>query len=625
MAVSNRRDFFKNLGSKKEPLIVQKNKLEDGEDPLFKKYSRKTSGRVKPAVTDNKALRITPSASTLAPYDGSWTIAEVTHLLRRTTHGATKSQTDTMLASTADASIESLFNYTSVPVLPSPTPLNNYEYSVIPTPAAPASSVDLLGIPLGADWTKSNFLSSTTDIIANAQRRHRSLRYWTAGVYIHEGESIREKMTNFWYHFIPINHDDLRNTGSTNTSNMCHDYWALLRSLCVGNFKTLIKNISKSPAMLLYLSGQTSTKLVPNENFGRELFELFTLGKEQNAADNKYTEEDIKSASKIFSGWRMNNQYVAYPVPVVFNATYHNQENKQFSTNFENVKIDNQLATAGANEFDLFFDMLFTKQGLYMAKYLCRRLYRFFVYYEIDTNTETNIIAPLAQLLIDSNWEILPVIKKLLKSQHFFDVINRGVMIKSPFDFVFGMIRALNINTKTALGLTDYQNQYDIWNGFVGTCQNLEQYLTNIPNVAGWKAYYQAPTFYQNWINANTVQKREAFVISVLGGFTKNTAIIKFDPIAYVKQWPDATVRDPDLLIEALIKQLLPFDIDPVFKADTLKKASLLGNQTTPNYWTTAWQNYLDTPTDVNKTKLVTDRLKELFTGILKLAEFQLM
>ncbi len=619
MSNTNRRDFFKALGKKDDAKSIKINNEKENDDPLFKKYSRKTSGRVKPK--NNIALRIAPNASTLAPYTTPWTISEATHLLRRTTHGATKAQTDALLELSPDAAIESLFNYPLAPALPSATPLNYYENSGSP----PSSTNDLLGVGLGGDWTKTCFLSRSDEINRNSNNRNRSVRYWSTGVYLNDGDSIREKMTIFWYHFIPISINEVQNSSSYNCPNFCHDYLALLRNSATGNFKTLIKEIGKSHAMLFYLGGQTSTKTVPNENFARELFELFTLGKEQNSADNKYTEEDIKAASKIFSGWRINNELVAYPIPVAFNATYHNQEDKQFSMNFDNEKINNQTLANGANEYDIFFEMLFTKQAVTISKYICRRLYRFFVYYEIDAPTETNIITPLADLLVSGNWEILPVVKKLLKSQHFFDQINRGVMIKSPFDFVIGTFRALKINSKPTAGLNDYLNQYFVWNHIGDIMNNIEQNIINVPDVAGWKAYYQAPTFYQNWINANTIQKREAFITSIINGYTRNTARIQFDLIEYIKQWPEATIQNPDFLIEAIIKQLLPLDIDSTFKTDTLKVASLLGNQTTNDYWTRAWTDYTAAPNDANKKKLVTDRLKELFNGILKLAEYQLM
>jgi uncharacterized protein (DUF1800 family) len=95
---------------------------------------------------------------------------------------------------------------------------------------------------------------------------------------IQDGTTIREKMMQFWYHFIPVNFDDVRSQ-QRNSATMCNDYMNLLRNNALGNFKNLIKDVAKTPAMLVYLGNQYSTATVPNENFARELMELFTMGK----------------------------------------------------------------------------------------------------------------------------------------------------------------------------------------------------------------------------------------------------------------------------------------------------------------------------------------------------------
>jgi uncharacterized protein (DUF1800 family) len=427
-------------------------------------------------------------------------------------------------------------------------------------------------------------------------------------------------MTQFWYHFIPVNFDDIRNQ-QNNSATMCNDYMSLLRTNALGNFKTLIKAIAKTPAMLVYLGNQYSTATVPNENFARELMELFTLGK---VPTQNYTEADVIAASKVLSGWRVPSFIAAYPFAPAFNAAYHNQTNKTFSVNFANTTINNQAGVNGANEFDIFFDMLFTQQQTTIARYVCRRLYRFFVYYDIDANIETNVIVPLAALLVSNNWNMAPVVTTLFKSEHFFDVANRGVMIKSPIDFITGSLRTLNINTTPAAGATQLANQYTVWNYFQNYANgNLEQGMGLVPNVSGWKAYYQDPTYYQNWINSNSIQRRATLLTSFVSGFTTGSTSIKFDPIAFVQQFPGATIQDPDLLIDAIVPYLFTVDLPAQYKIDT-KVQTLLAGQVTNSYWTTAWNNYIASPTTAN-TNIVKNRLNSLLTTFLQLAEFQLM
>ncbi len=578
-----------------------------GIDPLFEKYAKKKPGR------RNQSLKKSALIAGLNAYTGTWADSEVAHLLKRLCFGAAKSDIDQFKLLSPSAAVDKMLNFTVIPDYPYPTPINYYE----------VDNPDPTGVPLGGDYTKAHLLDYT-NTNSFAYYRMQGIKFWQMGVYLNCSVTIREKMTDFWYHFIPINYDEI---GVENSFSFIYDYRMLLRNNCLGNFKTLIKTIAKSQAMLIYLNGQDSYPDTPNENFARELMELFTIGKEVNPANQKYTEDDIKAASKIFSGWRMENFLMAYPTTVAFNPDYHNQEDKQFSANFNNTLIANQLGAAGANEFDLFFDMLFNYQGLTIAKYICRRLYRFFVYYETTPEVETTIITPLANLLITSSWQIKPVVEKLFKSEHFFDLANRGVMIKSPIDFMVGICRTLKVNTNSPLGITDYANQNYYWNFLNSYCYDqLEQGIGSVPNVSGWRPYYQAPAYYQIWINSITIQKREALIdILLIYDYYPNDIPFLIDPILFVKQFPNNTIKNPNLLIDALVINLLPNDIDATFKSTNLKTANLLNFQENDNYWTNAWNNYLLTPTDEVRKKLVEDRLKSVLNVILKLAEFQLM
>lgn len=612
-----RKDFLKNLvgfQSKQEGLITEEPSGDP--DPLFEKYARKHLGnrqytdRIEVPTNNGTELnRVGNITSGLAPYNGAWTVWEATHLLRRVGFGVKKSDLDTMLATSMPNAVDMLLNI-SAPVNPSPTPLNYYQ----------ATNPDSGGILLGESWTSNNLTYVDTNDGNVNSNRQTSLTSWSWGLCINENTTIREKMTQFWYHFIPIDFDDVRSQRS-NSATMCNDYMSLLRSNALGNFKTLIKAIAKTPAMLVYLGNQFSTASVPNENFARELMELFTLGK---VPTQNYTENDVIAASKIFSGWRVANFNAAYPLVGAFNSTYHNQTNKTFSSNFANTTINNQAGVNGANEFDIFFDLLFTQQQDAIAKYICRRLYRFFVYYDIDVNIEANVIVPLSALLLSNNWQMAPVISTLLKSEHFYDLANKGVMIKSPVDFIAGTLRTFNINTTPAAGATQVLNQYTVWNYFQSYANsNLEQAMGLVPNVSGWKAYYQEPTYYQNWINSNTIQRRSTLLTSFINGFTTGSTSIKIDPIAFVQQFPNATIQDPDLLINAMVPFFFAIDLPAIYKEDT-KVLTLLGNQVTNNYWTTAWNTYLTTPTTAN-TNIVRTRLNSLITTFLQLAEFQLM
>ncbi|MEO7266297.1 MAG: DUF1800 family protein [Ferruginibacter sp.] len=611
-----RKDFFTSIRSLGLDPADTSLELLPGDDPLFDKYSRKTLGprqfsqlMAVQGPGDPEPNRVGNVTSGLNPYAGAWTQWEVTHLLRRIGFGIKKAELDNYLTLGTSAAVDALLTL-SPPANPSPTALNYYQ-NTLP---------DSGGIPLGGSWTNNNLTYVNANDGTNNTYRQYSLADWSWGLTINENTSIREKMVLFWYHFIPINFDDVRSL-QANSATMCSDYMSLLRNNALGNFKTLIKAIAKTPGMLVFLGNQYSTAAVPNENFARELMELFTLGK---VPTQNYTEPDVIAASKVLSGWRVPSFTVAYPFAPGFNSTYHNQTSKVFSAFFGNTVIANQAGAAGANEFDIFFDMLFTQQQVTIARYVCRRLYRFFVYYDIDANVEANVIVPLASLLLANNWDMAPVVSTLFKSEHFFDMANRGVMIKSPVDFISGTLRTMNINTTAPAGATQVVQQYGVWQYFHNYANtNLEQGYGLVPNVSGWKAYYQDPTFYQNWINSNSIQKRSSLLTAFVNGFTTNSTLIKIDPIAWVQQFPNATIQDPDLLIDAIIPFLLPVDLPATYKSDT-KVQTLLAGQVTNSYWTTAWNNYIASPTTTN-ANTVKSRLNSLLTTFLQLAEYQLM
>lgn len=642
-----RKEFLKSLigVNKKKEILSSENAVFENSDPLFEKYSRKTLGdrqyseqMAVPLEDGTFSARVGVVTSGLAPYTGAWTSWEVNHLLRRLSFGAKRADITALLALTVSDAVDSLLTFSATPANPSPTPLYfngiNYADTLGSGTGTPVVSG---GVAQAADWTTSN-LTGYPPFGPNYSRRI-SLEYWNWGVIINDAKSIREKMQQFWHHFIPINFESLENS-EQNSAIMSYEYMKLLRQNALGNFKTLIKAISKTPAMLVYLSNQYSTAAVPNENFARELLELFAMGK---TPTQNYTEPDIIAASKVFSGWRVPTFIAATTPASAFNSVYHNQTNKVFSSNFVSASfptatINNQTGVNGANEFDQFFDMLFAAQANTIAKYICRRLYRYFVYYDIDANIETNVIVPLSATLISNNWEMLPVVKQLFKSQHFFDMANRGVMIKSPIDYLSGIIRTLNVNTTaTIINITSnptnpntslLDTQYFTWRYFQDYSDgNLGQGIGAPPNVAGWKAYYQGPTYYQNWINSETIQKRATIITSVLSnnGFsTYQGAPVNVDLIAFVQQFGNTIASDPALLVNEVVKSLLAVDIPATYKTSQLKNIELLNYQA-DTYWTGIWNLYVSTPTNTTNTNLVKTRLRVLFTAVMQLAEFQLM
>jgi hypothetical protein len=245
-------------------------------------------------------------------------------------------------------------------------------------------------------------------------------------------------------------------------------------------------------------------------------------------------------------------------------------------------------------------------------------LYRFFVYYTIDDTTEANVIAPLADIFRTNNYEIKPVLLALFTSQHFFDPLNKGCVIKSPVDLYAGVCREFEIIFPAD---SDYVNAYYMWDYIRATAATISQNIGDPPNVAGWPAYYEAPQYHELWINTDTLPKRNQFTDTMIAnGYSRNGKIIVIDPIAYTMKLSNP--GDPNILISDVLLQLYAIDVSAAV-VDFLKSI-LLSGQVADHYWTDAWNAYKLTPTDASLKKIVVTRLTALYKYIMDLPEYQL-
>lgn len=634
-----RRNFFRSLATTSPATDAP---FGDMEDPLFKKYSRKKltprqysteSAQLKVGTEDtDPSLRIGNITSGLAPYTGTWTEWEVLHLLRRTNFGWKKEWVDALLPLTPSAAVDAVLNINTTPPA---APVNWYENISGSADESATTYNNAAGNPTiayGADWTNHFFptyipnVTPTTAIIPSGQntnyRRMDGLRRWLFGLTLTGDNTIREKMVWFWYHFIPIDFQTIIESSNsfvnTNASRVFYRYLKLFRTNALGNFKTLIRSVATEPSMMFYLNNQQNSATAPDENFARELMELFTLGKDD--PNNTYLQSDVVEAAKVLTGWRVEGLNTGNTV-TNFKTALHKSGQKTFSAFFGSKQIPG-TSPAGAGELDQLIDMIFEKNVI-VSQYICRRLYRYFVYYDIDANIEANVITPLAQTFVANNWNIKPVLEQLFKSQHFFDVANRGVYIKAPFDLVAGTLNSFAVNTVDA----NIEYQYRIWSKYNdGYSLSMEQQMGSIPNVSGWNAYYQTPAYHQYWINSNAAQKRFTFVRDMVNGHSVSgvpSRTFKIDTVAFAQQFGDTIASDPNALTAACIKYLLPVDLSQGQK-DAMKGRTLLYLQITDGYWTGAWNTFIATPNATNR-KNVEDRLKTLISEITQLAEYQLM
>lgn len=572
MGKVNRREFFEEIIATK----TESTPTIPTEDKLYKQYANKGAPR-----------GLSKTTGTLTPYTGQWTDKEIIHLLRRTMFGV---KYEDVLAFRLKSMSDCVDELLLPQITPNP-PVNNYNSATYNDPT---------GVQLDDTWVNAPYGDSTV----NSLRRMSMTNWWVGRMIYQPQRRLTEKMTFFWH-----NHFATEYTAVA-YAHMMYNHHMILRNNALGNIKTLTNAITKDAAMLRYLNGYLNTKTAPDENYARELFELFTLGKNYKPI---YTEDDIKAAAKILTGWR----YRTSDWQGFFNSSLHDTSNKVFSSFFNNKVITGRTGNDGALETDELIEMIFSKQDA--ALFIVRKLYRFFVYYDIDATTEQNIIIPLSHILRNNNWNIKPVLEALFKSEHFYDILSQDCFIRTPIDYVVGTFRTFDIQLP---GGWRSDKEYMVYNYLRSYMSQLGCEPNLPPNVAGWQAFYQEPDYYQNWINSTTMPRRMQFMDMMLNsGFSAGTGTaIKIDPMHLAKKF--YSPGDPNFLIDFYVDLLLGLDLSKTLK-DTYKTSSLLSGQSQDYYWTNAWSAYIGNPNTTN-TNAVRTRLVSLLTELTHLAEHNL-
>lgn len=525
----------------------------------------------------------------LSQYSGTWDLTAVRHLLKRTKFGVKRSEIDFFFGLDLTSSLDLLLN--DIEPFPQP-PIKEYNPSAAAVP-------DTL-IASGQTWVND----PNTDGTVNALRRA-SFKKWWVGQMLNQGNSLREKMTLFWHNHFSTESNDIGN------AQYLYKHHHLLRTHALGNFKQLVKQITIDPGMLVYLNGQNNNKTAPDENYAREIQELFVIGKGKGAG---FAESDVVAAARVLTGWRNN----ATSISSYFDANRHDIANKQFSSFYGNKIIVGKTGpSAGEAELDEMLQVFFETEEA--ALYICRRLYTWFIHYSITPEIEAAIIVPLAQIFRQNNYEIKPVLRTLLGSSHFFDVMNQGCQIKSPVDMLIGLLREMEVKFPPD---TAFLVQYGLWNQILNYLNNMQQGIGDPPDVSGWKAYYQEPGFYKYWINTDTLPKRIQYLDTLVTvGYTFSGFKMFVDATAWVKLFPEP--GNPNRLVEDLCNHLLGVGISASHKTQ-IKQDILLSGQTDDYYWTNAWETYLTVPSNVANAKHVTTAISNLTKYLVDLPEYQL-
>jgi len=269
--------------------------------------------------------------------------------------------------------------------------------------------------------------------------------------------NLRERLSFFWSNHFVTEYREYRCPG------YLYQYYETLERHAIGNFREFVREIGLTPAMLMYLDGGRNRKGAPNENYGRELYELFTLGE-----GNGYTEQDILETARALTG------YTDRPLDcgtISFDPETHDNGTKTI------------FGRTGNWGYDDVIDILFEVHPRIIGTFVCTRFYRFFVSPEVNEQ----IVEQLVDTFIANDFEIAPVLRQLFRSEHFFDDTTIGVVIKSHFDFFVNFINesGLSYNDETLQLMTN-------------ACRLAGQQLFSPVDVAGWQRN-------RSWINSNSL------------------------------------------------------------------------------------------------------------------------
>lgn len=546
--------------------------------------------------------------ASLNPISGNLGVQKAAHLLRRATFGPQLQDIQAFSNLTPAGAFQQLIQAQAIPDLP----------------------IDFLN---GTDWVHPNtkdpnrFNNTISDFTSS---------WWINNMRI-SGANLTDRMVWFYHTHFPIIISRVENRPQFSL-----DYLRLLRFYALGNYKDLSKALCIDNAMLVHLDGNLNIKGVPQENFGREFLELFSVGKgAQNGPEDytNFTETDVKALTKVLTGWGIDSTFQTInPITnlptgkVKGNATIssqHDVTDKQFSAAFNNEVIQtstvigsNASIQAVYDELDDVIDMIFNSP--HTAKNICRRIYREFVYFDITPEIETDIIEPLALTLEQNNFQITSVLEVLFASEHFYDLDsaptddnNIGAIIKSPVDLLVGTMRLfeLEVPDKT----TDLENHYVLYSKLLHQLDLKGLNFFEPYDVAGYDAYFQVPDFQRYWISSNYLANRYKFAEHLINGFTnsQNVELLKLDFVKFVKD-KCTDPADPTLLIQELVGWMIPIDLSN--DRFNYFKDNILLDQLSAINWSIEWNNYINTNDDTN----VRIQLERLALAIMQSPEYQL-
>lgn len=393
-------------------------------------------------------------ATALAPYKGPWSAKLAAHLLRRAGFGASLDDTRRFSEMGMHDAVSALVDFSSTANLPGPSDLYDPRSTLmqyLPGAMRPGAAPD--------DMQRRQIQQQ---VRRDEVRSVVALQRWWLDRMLATPAPLQEKMALYFH-----GHFTTAAIQKGVTPQMVYDQNQLFRNNALGNLRELTWQVSIDPAMMIYLDNARSDPKHPNENYARELMELFTLGVDH------YTENDVRESARAWTGW----SYRPLLGQLQFNPNRHDSGSKTFLGRTGNW--------SGRDIVDIIFDQPAC------ASFFANSLLSFFVY----NSPEPQLVTAVAKMITKYNYDLKPVMSTLLRSNVFYSGRAYRSLVKSPVEFVIGTYKAFNISQ------VDDRAQ--------NALRQMGQVLFYPPNVAGWPGG-------ANWLTSQTVIARENFLASMV-------------------------------------------------------------------------------------------------------------
>jgi uncharacterized protein (DUF1800 family) len=346
---------------------------------------------------------------------------------------------------------------------------------------------------------------------------------------INTANPLEEKMALFWHGLFATAYEKIEN-GRAMASQI-----DLFRRHCLGNFRTMLVQLSRDPAMIIWLDNNTNHKGTPNENYGRELLELFSMGV------GNYTEDDVKECARAFSGWTIANFNARYPWgPFPMEFEYRPEDHDDAEKTF--------LGERGRFNGEDIIDIIVRQPAT--GRFVAAKLYNFFV---SDDPAPAHAIETLSDAYFASNYDIRSVMRVLLNADFFKDAVYAKV--KSPAEVVASVLRLVGDFREPRPGLleTTYESKY------------MGQELLNPPTVEGWHTG-------REWIDSGSLVGRVNFSADQVGNLNQPGIRDIVDRLAGAR-----ASMTPEELVDGCLDLIGPLEVEATTRSSLLGKASVAG------------------------------------------------